>query len=126
MTRWFVTLSMYILCACTKVYTMSDFIDSKWDNQFGTTLTLYQDGTFIMDNFRWDVIFEDIENSFWIDAPTSFGGIWSVEPSSGHQCINFSFERTSYSFIIENYETMYTFIGDPDECIYYELHRLKK
>ncbi len=104
---------------------MNDFYDSKWISSEGTTLTLLHNGTFTMDNFRWDIVYEDLENSIWSDAPRHFTGTWSTGRISNNQCIMFSFEKRGYNLFIENENLIFACIGDPDNCNYYELHRIK-
>ena len=119
------------MCGCSHTYTEQDFADSKWSDSSGTIIEFYKNGNCNVRNIKWDSIYPSswTTDSLWEEKhPNTFVGHWTIKSNRyNEQEIYFQIEDSGYgfSFGIENIDLIERTIGDPDDCVYYQLIRAK-
>lgn len=114
-----------------RIYTEQDFYDSGWENTDGAVVNLYKDGTCNVHDMMWEQIFLPRwpEDSVWMEKyPKSFAGYWNISfDQYEKEQIYIRIGKTGYgiAFDIEDRNTLYYTVGDPDNCEYYKLKRIQ-
>ena len=125
MIRFISFLFLIILFGCRTEYSQNDFYNSKWLSQECSSISFYDDDTFMIENFKWNFIYFDLVDSLGNEYPSSFRGHWKVvDTSMGYQRIECSFNKKIFYFDIYDDSDIRSAIGDPDEGVYYTFKRI--